>query len=76
MEVKAQGNGGKTYSGNELIELVNHLVRYEDYFSRVVKNDIPKKYLIWFVIDDRKLNIAENNVVVEIVKKYETSNRI
>ena len=42
MEVTAQGNGEKNYSGKKLIELVNHLVRYEDYFSRVAKNDIPK----------------------------------
>ena len=53
MEVKAQGNGGKTYSGQELIALVNHLVRYEDYFSRVVKNDIPKRILNGLV----KLNV-------------------
>jgi len=53
MEVKAHGNGGKTYSGKELIELVNHLVRYEDYFSRVVKNDIPKRILNGLV----KLNV-------------------
>jgi DNA gyrase subunit B len=53
MKVKAQGNGGKTYSGKELIELVNHLVRYEDYFSRVVKNDIPKRILNGLV----KLNV-------------------
>jgi DNA gyrase subunit B len=45
MEVKANGNGGKKYSGTNLIELVNHLVRYEDYFSRVVKNNIPKRIL-------------------------------
>jgi len=45
MKVKAKGNGGKTYSGKDLIELVNHLVRYEDYFERVVKNDIPKRVL-------------------------------
>jgi len=53
MEVKARGNGGKTYSGKELIGLVNHLVRYEDYFSRVVKNDIPKRILNGLV----KLNV-------------------
>jgi len=45
MEIKANGNGGKTYSGKDLIELVNHLVRYEDYFGRVVKNNIPKRVL-------------------------------
>ena len=45
MEVKAKGNGEKIYSGKDLIELVNHLVRYEDYFGRVVKNNIPKRVL-------------------------------
>ena len=53
MEVTAQGNGGKTFSGKELIELVNHLVRYEDYFGRVVKNDIPRTILNGLV----KLNL-------------------
>jgi DNA gyrase subunit B len=45
MEIKANGNGGKTYSGKDLIQLVNYLVRYEDYFGRVVKNNIPKRIL-------------------------------
>ena len=53
MKVTAQGNGGKTFSGKELIELVNHLVRYEDYFGRVVKNDIPRTILNGLV----KLNL-------------------
>ena len=45
MEVKANGNDGKTYPGKYLIELVGCLVRYEDYFSRVVKNNIPERIL-------------------------------
>jgi DNA gyrase subunit B len=53
MEVTAQGNGGGTYSGKELITLVNDLVRYEDYFRRVVKNHIPKTILNGLV----KLNL-------------------
>ena len=56
MEVIAQGNGGGTYSGKELIKLVNDLVRYEDYFRRVVKNHIPKTILNGLV----KLNLDIN----------------
>jgi len=69
MEVKANGNGGKTYSGKDLIELVNHLVRYEDYFSRVVKNNIPKRVLNGLVklkVDSKCFQSVEKLIEVTV----------
>ena len=45
MEVQTKGQEKKTYSGQDLITLVNSLVRYEDFFLQVVKNNIPKRIL-------------------------------
>ncbi len=45
MEVQTEKQGAKTYSGKDLITLVNNLVRYEDFFLQVVKNNIPKRIL-------------------------------
>ncbi len=45
MEVHVGGNGQKSYTGTELINLVNDLFRYEDRFIQVVKNNIPKRIL-------------------------------
>ena len=69
MEVKANGNGGKTYSGKDLIELVNHLVRYEDYFGRVVKNNIPKRILNGLVklkVDSKCFQSVEKLIEVTV----------
>ena len=46
MEVKAHGNRKQKYSGEDLINLVNDLVRYEDCFDQVVKNNIPNNLQI------------------------------
>ena len=45
MEVQATGNGQCSYVGKELVKLVNNLVRYEDCFKQVVRNNIPGKIL-------------------------------
>ncbi len=69
MEVKAEGNGGKTYSGKALIDLVNCLVRYEDYFERVVKNDIPKRILNGLVklkVDSKCFQSVEKLIEVTV----------
>ncbi|KMP10840.1 DNA gyrase subunit B [Candidatus Nitromaritima sp. SCGC AAA799-A02] len=41
MEVVAMGNGKRSYTGKELVGVVNNLVRYEDCFNQVIKNNIP-----------------------------------
>ena len=69
MEVKARGNGGKAYSGKELIEFVHHLVRYEDYFGRVVKNNIPKRILNGLVklkVDSKCFQSIEKLIAVTV----------
>ena len=62
MKVKARGNGNKIYSGKELVKLVNNLVRYEDCFGQVVKNNIPKRILNGLVklkVDNKCFNSVE-----------------
>jgi len=69
MEIKAGGNGGKTYSGKDLITLVRDLVRYEDYFGRVVKNNIPRRILNGLVrleVDSKCFNSLEKLIAVTV----------
>jgi len=69
MEIKASGNGGKTYSGKDLITLVRDLVRYEDYFGRVVKNNIPRRILNGLVrteVDSKCFNSVEKLIEVTV----------
>ena len=69
MEIKASGNGGKTYFGKDLITLVRDLVRYEDYFGRVVKNNIPRRILNGLVrteVDSKCFNSVEKLIEVTV----------
>jgi DNA gyrase subunit B len=69
MEIKAGGKGGKTYSGENLITLVRDLVRYEDYFGRVVKNNIPRRILNGLVkveVDSKCFNSVEKLIEVTV----------
>jgi DNA gyrase subunit B len=69
MEITAGGNGGKTYSGKDLITLVRDLVRYEDYFGRVVKNNIPRRILNGLVrieVDSKCFNSVEKLIEVTV----------
>ena len=69
MEIKASGNGGKTYSGKDLITLVRDLVRYEDYFGKVVKNNIPRRILNGLVrteVDSKCFNSVEKLIEVTV----------
>ncbi len=55
-EVRPSANGS-SYSGSELVELVNHLVRYRDYSETVTKNNIPYSLLDAIV----RLNLKVEN---------------
>ncbi|HIF02128.1 MAG TPA: DNA topoisomerase (ATP-hydrolyzing) subunit B [Nitrospinaceae bacterium] len=69
MEIKASGNGGKKCSGKDLITFVRDLVRYEDYFGRVVKNNIPRRILNGLVrteVDSKCFNSVEKLIEVTV----------
>ena len=55
-EVRPSANGS-TYSGAELVEVVNNLVKYRDYSETVTKNNIPYSLLDAIV----RLNLKTDN---------------